>query len=100
MYCDSTCVQTLQLVLATDMGNPPAVQVQTRKMVGIGSKTVQKPNPQHLGGPNPDLYSSTCRFCWVWIDPSVPISSSVLQVFLFMVAFRYPTVNRKILSFT
>jgi len=31
--------------------------------------------------------------------PSVPISSFVFRVFLFMVAFRYPTANRKILTF-
>jgi len=87
------------VVLATGPGNPPAVQVWTGKTVRFGSRTVQKLDPQHLGGPNPDQYPSTRGFCRVWLDPSVPISGSVFQVFLFMVAFRYPTVNRKILSF-
>ena len=86
------------LVLATGPGNPPAVRVRTGKTVRIGSRTVQKPDQQHLGGPNPDPYPSTRGFCRVWLDPSVPISGSAFQVFLFMVAFRYPTVNRKIFT--
>jgi hypothetical protein len=89
----------IQLVLATGPGNPPAVRVRTGKTVRFGSRTVQKPDPQRLGGPNPDPYLSTRGFCRVWLDPSVPISGSVFRVFLFMVAFRYPTVNRKILTF-
>jgi hypothetical protein len=88
-----------QLVLATGPGNPPAVRVRTGKTVRFGSRTVQKPDPQRLGGPNPAPYSSTRGFCRVWLDPSVPIPGSVFRVFLFMVPFRYPTVNRKILTF-
>jgi hypothetical protein len=89
----------LEVVLATGPGNPPAVRVRTGKTVRFGSRTVQKPDPQRLGGPNPDPYLSTRGFCRVWLDPSVPISGSVFRVFLFMVAFRYPTVNRKISTF-
>jgi len=85
-------------VSATGPGNPPAVRVWTGKTVRFGSRTVQKPNPQHLGRPNPDPYPSTRGFCRVWLDPSVPISGSSFRVFLFMVAFRYPTVLCNILT--
>jgi len=86
------------VVLATGPGNPPAVQVWTGKAVPFGSRTVQKPDPQLLGGPNPDPYPSTRGFCRVWLDPSVRISGSSFRVFLFMVAFSYPTVLCKILT--
>jgi hypothetical protein len=86
------------LVLATGPGNPPAVRVRTAKTVRFGSKPVQKPDPLHLGGSNPDPYPSTRGFCRVWLDPSVPISGSGIRVILFMVAFRYPIANRKILT--
>ena len=89
----------MDVVLATGPGNPPVVRVRTGKTVLFCSRTVQKPDPQRLGRPNPDPYPSTRGFCWVWLDPSVPIAGSVFQVFLLMVAFRYPTVNRKILTF-
>jgi len=86
------------LELATGPGNPPAFRVWTGKTVWFGSRTVQKPNRLLLGGPNPALYPSTGGFCRVWLDPSGPISGSVFRGFLFMVAFRYPTVNCKILT--
>jgi hypothetical protein len=38
----------------------------------------------------------THRNCRVWLDRSVPIPGSVLGDFLLIVAFSYPTVNRKI----
>jgi len=88
----------IQVVLATGPFNPPAVRVQIAKTVRFGSKPVQKPDPLHLGGPNPDPYPSTRGFCRVWLDPSVPISSSGIRIILFMVAFRYPIANRKILT--
>ena len=91
-------VKYSHLVWATGLGNPPAVRVQTAKTVWFDSKPVQKPNPLHLGRPNPDPYPSTCGFCRVWLDPSVPISGSSIRVFLFMVAFRYHIANRKILT--
>jgi hypothetical protein len=50
------------LVLATGPGNLPAVRVRTAKTVQFGSRQVQKPNPQLLGGPNPDPYPSTSVF--------------------------------------
>ena len=85
------------LVLATGPGNPPVVRVWTGKTVRFGARTIQKPDPQLRGGPNPDLYPSTRGFCRVWLDPSVRISGSSFRVFLFMVAFRYLTVLCKIL---
>jgi len=90
--------KSIRLVLATGPGNPPAVRVWTTKIVQFGSKPVQKPDPLHLGGPNPDLYPSTRGFCRVWLDLSVSISGSGIRVFLFIVAFRYPIANRKILT--
>jgi len=86
------------IVLATGPGNPPAVQVWIGKTVGFGSRIVQIPNPLLHGGPNPDQYLSTRGFYWVYLDLSVPIPCSGYRVFLFMVAFRYPTANRKMLS--
>jgi hypothetical protein len=85
-------------VLAPGPGNAPAVRVRNTKTVRFGSKPIQKPDPLHLGGPNPDPYLSTCGFCCVWLDPSVPISYSGIRVILFMVTFSYPIVNRKILT--
>ena len=87
-----------RLLLATGPGNPPAVRVRTAKTVRFGSKPIQKPDPLHLGGPNLDPYPSTRRFCRVSLDLSVPISGSGFQVILFMVAFRYPIANPKILT--
>ena len=86
------------LVLAMGAGNPPAVWVQTVKTVRFGFKPVQQHDLTHLGGANLDLYQSTHRFWWVWLDPSVPISGSSFQVPLFMVAFRCHSANRKSLT--
>jgi len=85
-------------VLATGPGNRPAVRARTAKMVRFGSKHAQKPDALHFGGPDPDPYPSTRGLCRVWVDPSVPISGSGFPVGLFMVAFRYPIANRKILT--
>ena len=71
---------TLYIVLATGTGNPPAVQVWTAKTGRFGSRTVQKPDPQTLGGPNPDPYPSTHGFRQVWLDLSVRISCSAFRV--------------------
>jgi hypothetical protein len=68
------------IVLATGPGNPPAVRVWTAKTGWFGSRTGQKPDPQTLGGPNPDPYPSTRVFCRVWLDPSGPISGSAFRV--------------------
>jgi len=86
------------LVNATGPGNQPAVWVQTANTVWFGSKPSQKPDPLHFGVPNPDLYPSSHGFNWVSLLMSVPISGSSLWVFLFMVASRYHTTNRKILT--
>jgi len=90
--------QGTSLVSAKGPGNPPADRVWTGKMVRFGSRTVQKPDPQLLGSPNFAPYPSTRRFCRVSLDPSGPISGSTFRVDLFMVAFRYLTVNRKIIT--
>jgi len=67
-------------------------------MVQFSSRNVQKPDPLLLGGPNLDPYPSICVFCRVWLDPSVPIPGFGYRVFLLMVAFIYPTSNRKMLT--
>jgi hypothetical protein len=64
-----SCAQLYHhLVLATGPGNPPAVRVRTGKTVRFGSRTVQKPDPQHLVNPRvlPGLarpVGSNLRFC-------------------------------------
>ena len=68
------------LVLATGPANLPAVRVWTPKTGWVGSKTIQRLDPQTLGGPNPDPYTSTRGFRRVWRDPSVPISGSAFRV--------------------
>ena len=68
------------VVLATCLGDPPEVRVWTAKTGPFGSRTVQKPDPQSLGGPNPVLYPWTCEFRRVWLDPAVPISASAVRV--------------------
>jgi len=86
------------IVLATDQGNPPDVRVWTVKMCWFSCSAVQKPNPVALGGPNLDPDPSTNRFSLVWLAPPVPISGSEFHIFLFVLAFLYPTVNCKILT--
>jgi len=86
------------LLIATDPGNPQKVPDWTGKTVQFGSRTVQKPDSLLLGGPNPAPYPSTRGFHRVWLDPSHPISGFAFQVSLFIVAFRYLTVNHKILT--
>jgi len=68
------------VVLATGPGNSPAVRVWTAKMGRFGSRSVQKRDPQTLGGPNADPYPSTRGFRRVRLDPSVPISGSAFRV--------------------
>ena len=70
----------IAVVLATGPGNPQPVRVWTVKTGRFGSRPGQKPDPQLLGGPNPDLYPSTRGFRRVWLDPSVPISGSAFRV--------------------
>jgi len=89
---------SIRVVLATGPGNPPAVLVWIGKTVLFGSRPIQKPDPELLGGPNPYLYQSTCWFWRVCLDQSVPVSGSAFRVFLFMVAVRYVTIMCKILT--
>jgi len=69
------------LVLATGPCIQPAVRVRTTKTVQFASRPVQNPDPPGLGWSNTDPYASTGGFCQVWLDSSVPISGSVIQVF-------------------
>jgi hypothetical protein len=86
------------VVLATGLGNPTAVLVWPANTGQFGSRPFQKPQPVSLSRANPVLDTSTSRFCLVWLDQSVRITASACLVFKFMVAFRYPTVNCKILT--
>jgi hypothetical protein len=79
-HAEAKTIDYRQVVLATDPGNPTAVRVWTAKTGRFGSTTFQKPDPQTLGGPNPNPYPSTRRFRRVWLDPSVPISRSAFRV--------------------
>jgi len=83
-------------VLATGTGDPPAVRVWTRKWFLFGSRTVQKANLLHSGSPNAAPYLSTRGCHLVCPDLSGPISGFALRVVLFMLTFKYLTVNRKI----
>jgi len=87
----------LQVLFATDPGKPPAVRVRTARLVWFGSRSDYKLDLLRLGGPNLDHYPLTRRVSQVWVDPFVPISGAVFGDFQFMVAFRYPTANHKIL---
>jgi len=91
-------IQTRSLVLATGRGNQPVVRVWTGKTVPFASRSGENPDLQLLCGPNLAMYPSTREFHWNWLDPSGPISGSAFQVVQFIVTFRYPTVNRKILT--
>ena len=58
----------------------------------------QTPDPLVFGIPHSAPYPSTHVVHRVWLDPSGPISGFVFRVVLFMVTFRYPSVNRTILT--
>ena len=79
-------------------GNAPAVWVWTRKTFQFGSRPIQKADLLLLGGRNPAPYPWTHRFYWVWLDLSGPISGFPFWVVLVMVTFRYPTLDRIILT--
>jgi len=91
------CLQ-LGIVWPMGPGKLPAVWVQTAKTSLFCYRPVQRPDPHLLRGPNPDPYRLTCRLCWVWLDQSVPVTSSGHWVILFMFALRHPTVSRNILA--
>lgn len=80
-------------MLATGPGKPPAVWVWTSKTVRFSSRKVYTPVLLLLGGPNEAQYLSTNGFRWDWLDLPGPIPGFALRVVLFMVAFRYRTVN-------
>jgi hypothetical protein len=72
--------ESLTLVLATCLGNPPAVLVWTAKTGRFSSRPRRKLEPLTPGGPNPEPYPSTRGFCRVWLDTSVPICGSAFRV--------------------
>jgi hypothetical protein len=49
----------LGVMLATGPGYPPAVRVWTGKTDYFSFRPVQKPDPEHLGGPNQHPYQLT-----------------------------------------
>ena len=67
-------------VLAMGQGNLPTVRVWTTIMVQLGSQPVKLRNTLTVGGRNLRRNLLTCRFCRVWLDSSVPISSSAFRV--------------------
>jgi len=88
----------IKVMLAKSLGIPPAVQVWTGKMLWSGSRTVDNRDRQLLRGPNPVWYLSTHGFRRVGLDMSGQIYGSTFRILLFMVAFRYSTVNCRILT--
>jgi len=68
------------VVWAMGLGNSPAVRVWTAWTGWFGSWPVQKPGLLSCGGPDPDLYQSTSRFRQDWLNLSLSISGSALQV--------------------
>jgi len=73
--------QLLQVVLATGLGNLTDIRIQTARMGQFGSRPIQNPVPQLLGRPSLDPHLLTRGFCWLRLDPSVPISDSGQWVF-------------------
>jgi hypothetical protein len=69
-----------KLVIATGSGILSAVRVWTAITGLFGSRPIQKPDEQTLGGPNLDRFRSPSSFCWVCLALSVPISGSAFQV--------------------
>jgi len=92
----NSIVKCSKAMLATGEGTLPVERIQTSNIVQFGFKLVQKLDSVIVTVPNPNLYQSTCRFCWVWLDESVSISGAGFQVFLFMDAIRSPSTNGKI----
>jgi len=91
------CAHHPAIVVSTGPGNLPKVRDWTGGRALFHSITVQERDLQLLGGANPAPSLSTRGFCRVWVDLSGPISGSAFWIFLFMVTFRYPTVDRKLL---
>jgi len=86
------------IVLVTGLGNWPVVKASSTKIAMFGSWHACVLTLLPVGVITPDMYLSTCS-CWcVWLDPSVPISGSALQVLQFIVACRYATAKHKILT--
>jgi len=85
-------------VLATGPGHLEVVPVGNTETVRCSHRPVQKSDLQLLDGPHVYLCPSARWFCPGLLVPSVPITGSGFWVFLFMIALRYPTVYRKILT--
>jgi len=85
-------------VLGTGPGNLPAAPVWNTKVDQLRSWPLPQPDLLLVALQNPDPYPLTRGLCWVWLDPSVTISDSVIVVSPLIVSFRHATPNRKILS--
>jgi len=68
------------------------------KRVPFCSRLLQNPDQPPLGGPNLDPFPSTRMYCWVSLDPSVPITGLGYWVFLLIVALPYVTAHCNILT--
>jgi len=75
------------------MGNLREVRGWTGKTGHFGTRPVQQPELLPCGGPNLYPYPLTTGLCRAWLHASVPISSPVFQISLFIIAFRHATVN-------
>ena len=69
-----------------------------RKHGSVQFEIRQTPDLLVLGVPNSAPYPSTRRVRCVWLDQSGPNSGFLFLVVLLMVTFRYPSVNRTILT--
>jgi len=92
--CGTQCM--LYLVLAMGPSDLPVARAWTTNTGLCRPRPVQKPDLLCFGRPNPDQHPCTPGFWRVWLDLSVPISGSAFWVSLFIVAFRYATVNREL----
>jgi len=88
-----------RILLVLDPGNLPTVQVYTAKPLPFCSRSIENADPLLLCVRTMYCYQSTSRFCWVWEHPSVPICTSGFLAFPFIVIYRFPTVNCKMLTF-
>jgi len=90
------CIGVVCFVWATGPENLPTVWLGTANTGRFGSRAVQQPHLLPLGRRNTNAYPSTCGFCRVGLDLSVPISGSAFRVSFFIVNIRYSNINCKI----
>jgi hypothetical protein len=86
------------LVVATGLGNTPAVRMWTTYTVRFGSRTEHNSDPLLLGGPILYLYPSCHGLCWGSLDTLGPISGLQLCIVLLLVVFWYHPIKWNIIS--